>query len=421
MKFRQTMHRHYGLILAITMMSSVVMAQTYDFTAATSQLQTNLSLYGNRVIAIVRQGTRGEIFRFESGGLTQDSKLAIASGSKWLSGAIILICAERGYFKLDDRVGKYLPIFNTYGKGDITIRQCFAMNSGLSLTEPEYETDSTLTLEESVDLIAANTPVIFPPGTQLDYQGDGMQVAGRICEVVTGKDWRTLASEVLFTPLGMTNSDYLLLGKNPCIAGGARSTSADYLKFLEMILNKGQGTNGQVVLSSRSVQEFFINQTQDLPEYFSPWGPSLFFPYSQRPDYGMGSWILAQNPTNGVTEEVASPGAFGTFPWVDRKRGLCGIIFTFNLGGFSSTYNNNLHVLQTIREEIDAKGLPPTPDPDRISTSIVSGYLRLPWPGGGTMETSPDLMTWTALSWATSPFLESPSQSPLKLFYQVRQ
>lgn len=90
----------------------------------------------------------------------------------------------------------------TYGAGGIPICQCFGMKSGLSLRNPDYETDRNLILAESVDLIAANTPVVFPPGTQLDYEGDGMQVVRRICEVIIGKDWRALAREFLFDPLG---------------------------------------------------------------------------------------------------------------------------------------------------------------------------------------------------------------------------
>jgi CubicO group peptidase (beta-lactamase class C family) len=317
-------------------------------------------------------------------------------------------------------VGDYLPIFDTYGKGDITIRQCFGMKSGLSLKDPNYEIDRTLTLAESVDLIAANAPIVFTPGTQLDYEGDGMQTVGRICEVVTGKSWSTLASELLFDPLGMSSADYLAFDLNPGIAGGARCTATDYLKFLRMVLNNGQGENGRVVLSSRSVQEFFTNQTFGLPEYSSPAQDSDYYAYDERPDYGMGSWVIAQNPVSGVVEEVASPGAFGTYPWVDRKRGLRGIVFMLRIGAIA--IENNLRVLAHIRTEIDAKGLPPAEAPGTLSLGVADQYLRLGWPGVGTLETSPDLFSWTVLPWASSPFLESLTRPPgPQLFYRVRR
>lgn len=406
-------------ILALTF-SCRLAAQTYDFSAVTAQLQTNLSAYGGRVVAIVEQTGRGEIFRFEAGAITQETKFGVASCSKWLSGAIVLACAERGLFALDDRVGDYLPIFNTYGKGHITIRQCFGMKSGLSLRDPDYEIDRTLTLEESVDLIAENAPIVFTPGSQLDYEGDGMQVVGRICEVVTGRSWGALARELLFDPLGMDGADYFFFGTNPGIAGGARCSAIDYMKFLRMVINNGQGDNGRVVLSSRSVQEFFTNQTLGLPEYYSPAQDSDFYPYGARPDYGMGSWITAQNPTTGVVEEVASAGAFGTYPWVDRRRGLRGIIYMFGLG--RTAIDHNLHAIALLRAEVDTKGLPPLDAPGPLAVGGADQYLRLTWSGGGVLETSSDLNVWTDLPWASSPFFESMSLPPAQcLFYRVRR
>lgn len=404
-------------IISLLVLSARIVGQTYDFSAAEAQFQSNLGLYNGRVLAIVEQRELGEIFRFQAGDITEHSKFGIASATKWLSGAVVLACAERGYFDLDDRIGDYLTAFETVGKGDITIRQCFAMNSGLSLDDPDYEIDRNLTLAESVDLIAANAPIVFTPGTQLDYEGDAMQTVGRLCELVSGKSWRVLARELLFDPLGMDSADYWFFGVNPGIPGGARCSAADYLKFLHMVLNNGQGANGRVVLSSRSVQQFFISQTDGLPVYRSPAQAAELYPYGEAPDYGMGSWINAQNPTTGVVEEVASPGAFGAYPWVDRKRGLRGIIFMFGNGG--SVAENQLRVLARIRTEIDAKGLPPAAAPGPLGAAMTDGFLNLSWTGGGMLESSPGLGDWTPLHWATSPFLERPDQG--KMFYRVRR
>ena len=108
-----------------------------------------------------------------------------------------------------------------------------------------------------------------------------MQAVGRICEVVSGKPWATLARELLFDPLEMTSADYLFFDLNPGIAGGARCSATDYLKFLRMVSHNGQGANGRVVLSSRSVQEFFTNQTFGLPDYYSPAQDSDYYAYDQ--------------------------------------------------------------------------------------------------------------------------------------------
>ena len=349
-------------------------AQVYDFTAVTQLLNDHLDLYRGNVLVVMSQDDR-EIYRYEAGSIGEDTRIPIASATKWLSGTIILKLAELGHFGLDDRVGDYLPVLEEQGKGDITIRQCFAMKSGLVETNEAYVTDALLTLEESVNLIASNTPVVFTPGTQLAYDGAGMQVVGRVAEVVTGKDWRTLASEVLFEPVGMTNCNYNGFALNPAVAGGARCPPAAYLRFLDMIMDNGGTPSGGVLLASSSIQEFFRNQTEELPEYYAPWPPSFLYPNRQRPDYGMGSWIMAQNPTSRVVEEVSSPGAFGTFPWVDRKRHVRGAIFMLGLDGFADTVYNNLRILNAIRSEIDSEGLPPLGPPDILTPSVVGNYL----------------------------------------------
>ena len=98
--------------------------------------------------------------------------------------------------------------------------------SGLSETAVDFETSPFLTLEAAASLIAIHSPLVFPPGSQLDYEGDGMEVVGRIAEVATGKDWRTLAEEELAQPLGLASLDYDLFPVNPGVPGGARKATA---------------------------------------------------------------------------------------------------------------------------------------------------------------------------------------------------
>lgn len=419
--------RLVSLFPAVFGLVAVSWAQTpaYDFSEARGQLADHLDLYGPGVCVIAEMnGT--PLFSFQSGRIGGNTRVGIASCSKWLSGAIVLILAERGYFSLGDRIGFYLPEFEVAGKGAPTIRQCFAMTSGFYLSDPDYEIDRTLTLAESVDLIAANTPIVFSPGTQFAYDGDAMQIVGRICEVTTGKPWAELADELLFGPLGMDSASYDFFDLNPAIAGGVRCTANDYMKFLRMVLRNGVATDGTIVMSSRSVQTFFANQTWGLPEYASPWPPSDYDVYGHRGDYGLGSWILAQPTAEAPVEEVCSPGAFGSFPWVDRKRGLCGIVFTLKLNtapGFSATQDNNLHVLALLRAEIEAEGLPPPAPAGPITIQPeADGYLRLDWEGGGELETSTDLVNWDAFPLLRPPFAENLTQlGGARGFYRLRR
>lgn len=324
----------------------------YDFAAVSALLDGHPGSYPGGVLLVVCQGDQ-EVYRHGIGTFTDTTQRPIASATKWYSAAVVLRLAEQGKLGLEDPIGKYLPAFPRPAKGDLTIGQCFGMRSGLFLQDPEFETDPTLTLAQSVDRIAAITPVVFTPGTQWAYDGDGMQVVGRICEVVSGKDWRTLAKDELFTPLGMTDSDYGLLLLNPAIAGGARSTLADYHRFLRMVQQRGLGPSGARFLSEASIEVFFTNGTRGLPAFYTPWPASLPTTYGQRADYGFGSWIQAQNPQTLVVEEVASPGKFGTWPWVDRKRNLRGVIFTADPAGYTLGVANNLRVLQALRDALD--------------------------------------------------------------------
>jgi hypothetical protein len=245
-----------------------------------------------------------------------------------------------------------------------------------------------------------------------------MQVVGRICEVVTGKDWHTLAQEELAQPLGMASTDYLHWTVNPGVPGGSRTTPASYQKLLRMILRNGLADDGSLYLTSRTVREWFTNQTQGLPEYDSAWPAYDAYPYGERPDYGHGSWVMAHNPATGQVEEIASPGAYGTFPWVDVKRRLRGIIAMYAFPGFSVTQFNDLQVLEAIRAEIDRVGVPPVPTTPLV-LERTNNFLQLRW-SDGLLQTSTNLTDWTSLPWARSPFHEVPTNPVApQMFYRV--
>ncbi|MEW6332422.1 MAG: serine hydrolase domain-containing protein [Pseudomonadota bacterium] len=333
-----------------------VASPEYDFTAVDTLLSTSLSQFNGQVYVAFKRGD-DLLYEFSAGSVDQNTVFGIASATKWISGAVILALAEQGYFSLDDPVGMYLPIFATQGKGHFTIRHAFSMSSGLfDATRPH--TNPNLTLEESVNFIALNTPFIFsPPGSAIAYDGKQMQVVGRIAEVVTGKDWRTIAREQLFDKCGMNHTNYDVFGTNPAVAGGISTTASDYLIFLKMVMDGGV-CNGVRVLAPESIREMFTNQTNNAPVVETPW-PSNHpdFPYGNDDlRYGFGAWILAENPDTHIVEELTSPGAWGTFPWADQRRNLYGVIFTYipvDQGGFQSVLDTQLAVLRETRNIID--------------------------------------------------------------------
>lgn len=112
-----------------------------------------------------------------------------------------------------------------------------------------------------------------------------MQVAGAAAEVATGQDYVDLFAEQLTTPLGMTNTKFVIASDtNPRIAGGVESTASDYSRFMDMLANDGvDRVTGVRMLSSAAVNEMLTRQTNDgQPTANSP---------ADNNYYGVGVWV----------------------------------------------------------------------------------------------------------------------------------
>lgn len=152
-----------------------------------------------------------------------------------------------------------------------------------------------------------------------------MQVAGRLAEIASGKNWNLLFYDELVVPLGLTATDfasgstqdgYVWTG-NPRIAGGVRSTQSDYGRVLDMVLAGGVH-GGENYLGDDTLAFMAFNQAAGKIILSTP-SPENF-------GYGIGQWVEAVD-SRGITTRVSSPGAFGVTPWVDWAAGNNGIIF----------------------------------------------------------------------------------------------
>jgi CubicO group peptidase (beta-lactamase class C family) len=229
------------------------------------------------------------------------------------------------------------------------------MTSGLYGGE-KYESEVFYTLEESADSIAKYTPVAFKPGTAWAYDGKGMQAAGRFAEVATGKTWRELARALILKPCGMDSTDYDYYKSNPWIAGGIKTTPADYMRFLRMIISNGL-SNGKRVLSEPSIDMMFSAPNQNKPLYpqADPVWPIDHPAYQYGMDtvrYGFSSWVFAYNPSTNIVEQICSPGFWGVAPWADRTRKITGVIFMD--GGLLGplAYNTEISLIDLIDKSV---------------------------------------------------------------------
>ena len=297
---------------------------SYDFTTVDKFIETNLANYNDKVVVLVSQN--GKLIYHNAMGLDSTSVKPIASASKWLSAAVIMSLVDDNKISLDDTVGKFLPIFTGNKKGNITIRQLFSHTAGFNGdSEQSYEYQRDITLAAAVDSIALYVPLAFTPGSAFSYGSSGMHIGGRIAELVTGRSWQDLFNEKIGNPCHM--SVRYGSASNPIIAGGANTSAADYLKFLEMITNKGT-YEGNQVLSENALAIMLSDQTKGAVIKGTPYATNPFSPYPNTSiRYGMGNWLDVVDASGSVLES-SSPGLFGTHPWQDSKNKIAGIIFT---------------------------------------------------------------------------------------------
>jgi CubicO group peptidase (beta-lactamase class C family)/glyoxylase-like metal-dependent hydrolase (beta-lactamase superfamily II) len=275
-----------------------------------------------------------------------DAIFWIASMSKPILAALLLMLQDEGLLNIDDPVEKYLPEFKALKTADgkparVTIRHLLTHTSGLG----EITADQARASKKLADVIPLYVakPVAFTPGSKWVYCQSGINTGGRIAEVVTGEPLEKLLQKRLLGPLGMKDTTFYLTeqqlprlartyrrtdkgelevtdirflnGKSPTSTdrfpapnGGLFSTAPDYARFCQMILRGGE-MDGKRYLKAESVKVMTTLQTADLKTGFTPGN-----------GWGLG-WCVVREP-QGVTA-VLSPGSFGhggaygTQAWID--------------------------------------------------------------------------------------------------------
>lgn len=297
-----------------------------DFSKVDAWLSANTPRMGGRAVLMVEKDgkivySRAVNDRLLADKYTPETRQRIASCSKWLSAAVVMTFVDGGKLRLDDTVGYYLPVLSAHGKGGITVRQCLSHLTGIeepSLWKSLAEMRGIRTMDEAVGKIA-EMPMEGAPGTVFHYSNAGLQIAGAILEKISGQSFGQLFLERIAKPLGMTNTDF---GTGPVAlpAGGASSTAEDYMRFLEMIQDKGV-YHGVRILSEHSIEEMEKDRIgADVRIGYSPAGAAM-----GKVGYGYGEWTMGP----GV---VSSPGLFGAFPWVDNGRGYSAFLMVYYLG-----------------------------------------------------------------------------------------
>ncbi len=316
---------------------------TYDFTTVDRILEGAAPRLGGCALLLIKDDR--VIYRKSFGRYGADKVVPIASASKWLSGALIMTLIDEGELSLDDSVSKYLPEFGT-DKSNITVRHLFAHTSGFP-PEVRCRNDKQTTLEACATEIA-RLRLRVTPGDQFYYGGVSMHIGGRVAEIVSGKSWNELFAEKIAAPLGMTQTDFLAYGptSNPRPAGDARSSADDYGRFLQMILQRGN-FNDKQILSAASVVEMHKDQTGGARIAYTIYeNKSALDPNLPLARYGIGVWREKVDETSKQLREASSHGALGFSPWVDVERNLAGVL------SVQSSFSRVLPVYLDLKDEI---------------------------------------------------------------------
>lgn len=296
-----------------------------DTASLSNAFKARQKLLGNNAVMMIWKDTL--IYKKELGDYNTKNAtpVEIASASKWLTAALVMQFIEEGKLSLDDKIGKWVPEFNRYGKAYITIRNCLSHMTGMeddaNFLKKIFQRKKFQSLEEEVNSYAARE-IRANPGTDFWYGPVGINIAGRVLEVISKKRFDVLIKQKLFTPIGMRKTSFTTMDGGPVNpAGGALSTPDDYMKFLVMLLNKGKA-NGKQILSEESVNTLMQIQTRPSLIKYAPEAAKGY-------NYALGSWVIEEK--DGKATTLACPGLFGTWPMIDFCRGYAYLIFTKTL------------------------------------------------------------------------------------------
>jgi CubicO group peptidase (beta-lactamase class C family) len=285
--------------------------------------------------------------------LRKDAIFLVASITKPVTVTAVMMLVERGQLALEDRVAVYVPRFAQNGKHDVQIRHLMTHTSGLPDMCPDNDKlrAAHKPLAAFIDE-ACRSPLLFAPGTQVNYQSLGIAMLAEVVHQITGLALSEYLRKEIFTPLGMAdtslgwqpekkdriavvrispeqqktdwnwNTPYWLGFGAPW--GGLNTSPADFARFCQMMLNGG--ALGDVrILSPATVRAMTSNQLEGMPQV----------PAEERRcrPWGLG-WRLNWPAHSANFGDLLGPrtyghwGASGTLCWLDPDAEAFCILFT---------------------------------------------------------------------------------------------
>lgn len=312
--------------------------------------------------------------------MTADTVMLLASCTKAVTGVAFMQLVEEGQVGLDEPAREYVPEiadiqvlegFEADGEprlrapsGDITLRHLMLHTSGFGYDFFSADLLRFRTQREIPSILecrfeAVRDVLLHDPGAAWTY-GNGIDWLGRTVEALRGKRLGEVFAERIFAPLGMrdiafemtpamaerratihlraphgqlTAAPDLCLPQPPDMDMGGHglyATLGDYLRFIRMFLNDGDGPEGRV-LEAATVETMMQNQLAPLasggwvtsnPQFANT---GEFFPGVPK-SWGYTFQINdAPAPTGRPAGQAAWAGLANTYYWIDRATGVGGI------------------------------------------------------------------------------------------------
>ncbi|NNM95988.1 MAG: beta-lactamase family protein [Candidatus Dormibacteraeota bacterium] len=143
-------------------------------------------------------------------GVGPDTVFRIASMTKSITAACLLMLRDEGKLGLDDRVDAYIPELAgqlpTSDSAPLTLRQLLTMSAGLVEDDPWADRQLAMPADAFSRLLRRGVPFSHPPATSFEYSNLGYAILGRVLATVAGVPAEEFATARLFRPLGMPDT-----------------------------------------------------------------------------------------------------------------------------------------------------------------------------------------------------------------------
>lgn len=359
------------------------------------------------VLAIARRGKLAYLeafgFRDKAAGapMTTDAIFSIASMTKPMTTVGALMLVEQSRLLLNDPVAKYLPpigkmpvavmrtgldgqttIETAPPKRQMTVQDLMRHTSGLTYggrgntavhklyPGSSGSASAEYTANEFIQKLST-VPLLHEPGTVWEYSFS-VDVLGVVVETLSESTLGQYLGEKLFKPLGMTDTGFVVpadkvsryaraLPNDPdtgkpqsmldstkarkleCGGGCAVSTASDYVRFAQMLLNKGE-LDGKRILARKTVE--LMTSDHLTPEIKN----NVAAVDGNRTGYGFGLGLAVRkqdgiSPLMGSAGDYSWGGAYGTNFWVDPREQLVVVFLAHTPGAARLHYRQVINTL----------------------------------------------------------------------------